>query len=347
MRADLVPVLKTAVAVAKTKDDDNARMILEYLRKRSVDAQAKAGVKALAAIRAEAGRHTRKWTASVNAGTGVDVSALLADDDLVDLIAHRSGEFNSLIRSLSEDVLSRIERKTLGSIFEGKGNREVQAEIEAATAMGRDRAKLIARDQASKLNGAMNEFRQRQAGVTHYTWRTVIDGRERPTHNARNGKVFPWDKPPSGGPPGREINCRCRASAVLIDTPDEAAELVGETEGADDPEEVSDLIRGVAPIARMNVTTASREAMLIKAAEVQKARSAFTAVRRDLEASDIEGLFEDLFGFPSEGQDIDRMSGRGVLGSFGTRRSMLIAAIEARLRFLAELTEHAAETAAK
>lgn len=324
---------------------DNARMIIEYLRRKSVDAQGAAGVRALAAMRAEGDRHTRKWTASVRAGTGVDLGALLADDDLVDLIAIRSGEYNALIRKLSEDVLHTIERKTLGAIFEGKGNREVQQEIEAATSMGAKRAKLIARDQASKLNGAMNEFRQRQAGVTHYTWRTVLDGRERATHHDRNGKVFSWDNPPGDGHPGRAINCRCRASAILIDDEDDAASVIEETEGADDLDDLSDRLTAASSVMRGDTLIKSREALLIQQAEIAATLKSFKGVKGAITEAEADNLFEAVFGFPSEGQDLARMAGLGFLGDLKSRKALLVAAIEARLRVASEYAQHAAETA--
>ena len=331
----------------RTRDDagDNARSILAYLRSQSINAQAQATIKALATIKAESARHTKRWTAAVSSGTNVDVSALLGDDDLVDLISIRSGEMNALIRNMSDDVLNRIERRTLGSIFEGKGNREVEAELRTEFGMSRNRARLIARDQASKLNGAMNQFRQEQAGVTHYTWRTVLDGRERDTHRARNGKIFPWAKPPSDGHPGRAINCRCRASAVLIDDPDDIPPDLGEPEPQDVPAGL-DLVSRVAEMSRSNLFELSRQALVIQRAEVQAAQQ-FAAGLKATNAStdDLESVFVALFGFPSEGQDLAKMAGIGLAKSLVTsRRAALIAAIQSRLDVIDDVLIHAAET---
>ncbi|MBL6927817.1 MAG: hypothetical protein ISR44_01485 [Rhodospirillales bacterium] len=46
---------------------------------------------------------------------------------------------------------------------------------------------------------------------SHYTWRTVQDGKVRSSHADREGKVFLWTKPPKGGHPGEDFNCRCWA----------------------------------------------------------------------------------------------------------------------------------------
>lgn len=82
----------------------------------------------------------------------------------------------------------------------------------------KNRANLIARDQVNKLNGQLNELRQKNAGVTKYIWRTNIDGRERASHNAWNGQEFSWETgSPIGTNPGDEIQCRCYAEPVFDD----------------------------------------------------------------------------------------------------------------------------------
>ena len=177
------------------------------MRREAERLQAVAEQAASKAIEKEAVRHTRSFAAGVRAQAQIDVSALLHDDDLANLISIRSEQFNGLIRSLSDDILNRIERETLGAIFEGRSNADIARAISAIDEIGRKRATLIARDQASKLNGAMNQFRQEQAGVRFYKWKTILDGRERPTHHANNGKVFAWAKAPATGHPGHEINC--------------------------------------------------------------------------------------------------------------------------------------------
>lgn len=45
----------------------------------------------------------------------------------------------------------------------------------------------------------------------YYIWNAVVDDRTRSSHAERDGQVFCWDKPPEGGHPGEEYNCRCTA----------------------------------------------------------------------------------------------------------------------------------------
>ena len=93
---------------------------------------------------------------------------------------------------------------------------ELKARLLAKGGISDARAELIARDQTLKLNGQINEARQRGAGVTEYTWSTVGDDRVRDTHRAHEGKVFRWDSPPPDtGHPGQDYQCRCVGIARL------------------------------------------------------------------------------------------------------------------------------------
>jgi len=60
------------------------------------------------------------------------------------------------------------------------------------------------------LNEELAGFNDRR----FYIWRTVGDEKVRGSHAARNGKVFQWAKPPEGGHPGEDHNCRCWAEPV-------------------------------------------------------------------------------------------------------------------------------------
>lgn len=48
-----------------------------------------------------------------------------------------------------------------------------------------------------------------------YIWRTEGDGKVRPSHAERDGKVFSWDNQPADGHPGEAPNCRCTSKDVL------------------------------------------------------------------------------------------------------------------------------------
>jgi uncharacterized protein with gpF-like domain len=112
--------------------------------------------------------------------------------------------------------------------------------------VSKNRAKLIARDQTSKLTGLVNQTRQQSIGIEAYIWRTVKDQRvvgnpggkypegnkAHGDHHMMEGVWCKWDDPtvfsrdggktwikrPAQAPkssPGQDIQCRCHAEPVI------------------------------------------------------------------------------------------------------------------------------------
>jgi SPP1 gp7 family putative phage head morphogenesis protein len=79
---------------------------------------------------------------------------------------------------------------------EGSRFHSMTQSIQERFGITRRRAKLIARDQTSKLNASLTRLRQQELGVEEYIWQTAGDERVRPTHRAHDGKRFFWDNPP-------------------------------------------------------------------------------------------------------------------------------------------------------
>ncbi len=73
----------------------------------------------------------------------------------------------------------------------------------------------ITRDQTSKAIGQLTQARHRQLDIEEYDWLTSQDERVRPSHAALNGTRQRWDRPPSVGHPGADIQCRCVAIPVI------------------------------------------------------------------------------------------------------------------------------------
>jgi len=143
---------------------------------------------------------------------GVDVSNILTDKGLKKLLDKRIKENVDLIKTIPKEYFARVRvaikqgRKADDTAF------SIRKDLKQIGKITQNRAKLIARDQVSKTNAALNEFRQQDIGVTEYTWRTSGDERVREDHRANNGRKFRWDKPPSKtGHPGHDVQCRCTA----------------------------------------------------------------------------------------------------------------------------------------
>lgn len=121
----------------------------------------------------------------------------------------------ALIKSIPQQALSRLQGRIVEAVRTGRTLQATKTMIREEFGVTDRRAQLIARDQIGKLNGQLTRLRQEQIGVDSYTWRGILDARERPEHVAREGRIFQWDKPPDDGHPGEPINCRCSAEPVL------------------------------------------------------------------------------------------------------------------------------------
>jgi SPP1 gp7 family putative phage head morphogenesis protein len=134
-----------------------------------------------------------------------------------------------LIKSIQDKSITDIEGIIQRGIQTGRRHEDIAKEIQKKFRTSRKRAKFIARDQVSKLNGAITKTRQTDLGIDMYIWRTSEDERVRNPHSVLNGKLMRWDNPSvyskdSGktwlqrssiggyiGIPGEDFNCRCYA----------------------------------------------------------------------------------------------------------------------------------------
>lgn len=130
------------------------------------------------------------------------------------------------IREVNQRLITNAGRDYASDIAEvlddpdnwGLRAEELASRLKERGSVSESRAELIARDQSSKTMGSINQFRQRHAGVTSYTWSGSLDERERETHLANEGKEFQWSDPPAEtGHPTEDISCRCVAIPVIPD----------------------------------------------------------------------------------------------------------------------------------
>lgn len=155
----------------------------------------------------------REFRAVLRSVYAVDV--ITPDPPLAEALRVWEAENIGLIRSVPQQAVSRIQGTITEAVRTGQTLQTVKAQVRAEFGVTDRRAELIARDQIGKLNGQLTQLRQEAIGVDSYTWRGILDARERPEHVAREGKVFAWNKPPSDGHPGQPIRCRCTAAPVL------------------------------------------------------------------------------------------------------------------------------------
>ncbi len=121
----------------------------------------------------------------------------------------------SLIKSLVGYQIDDIQKLLESSEATGLRVEELRKQIQDRFDVSKSKADLLARDQTLKLNGAITQARQRNAGVEKYVWTTSGDERVREEHAALEGQVFSWDNPPPPGHPGEDYQCRCTAFPIL------------------------------------------------------------------------------------------------------------------------------------
>jgi len=122
-----------------------------------------------------------------------------------------------LIKSLPDTAFTRIEDIVQRGLATGARHGTLAKDIAKEFDVTRRRAKLIARDQVSKLNSQITRQRHKANGVTKEIWRTMGDERVRPEHEAREGQEYSVETGIEGEFPGDPINCRCYAEPVLGD----------------------------------------------------------------------------------------------------------------------------------
>jgi SPP1 gp7 family putative phage head morphogenesis protein len=158
----------------------------------------------------------REWRRVVREAYGVDV--LRGEPRLPELLSAWENENLGLIKSVPAQAVDRLRsRMTTGLTF-GTSLRDLRGMVIEQTGASEKRANVIARDQIGKLNGQLAQYRQSNAGVTQYVWRTMQDERVRPTHRERDGKTYRWKG--SDIKPGQEIFCRCVADPIFPDLDD-------------------------------------------------------------------------------------------------------------------------------
>lgn len=136
----------------------------------------------------------------------------------------------SLITSIPSETLGDMRKIIKDGFLNGKSTTRIMKDIQNCYDVKKSRASLIARDQVGKLNAAVTEAQQRDAGIEEYIWCDCGDGRVRDCHRALNGKKFRWDDPPEMWyvtkkgrkvmtgrhcHPGQDYQCRCRAKPVF------------------------------------------------------------------------------------------------------------------------------------
>lgn len=146
----------------------------------------------------------------------IDLRSVINSENLSETLNLKTRENVSLIKSIPSEYFKKLEHIVYNGVVIGKQPKSMIAAIKELGYSTTKRARLIARDQTSKLNAALNQERATKLGITEYVWRTAGDERVRDTHAKNNGKIFRYDDPPAAtGHPSHDIQCRCVAQPII------------------------------------------------------------------------------------------------------------------------------------
>lgn len=147
------------------------------------------------------------------------------DTQLQEYLKAASYQNAKLIQSIPTQYLEQVQNIVMTNMRNGVRPSYIEEQLVKQFGVTERRAKLIARDQTSKIQGDMNRIRQTNSGIEYFKWVTSQDERVRHSHvevakrDVGFGEgVFRWDNLPvvDGVPtfPGQPINCRCVARPV-------------------------------------------------------------------------------------------------------------------------------------
>lgn len=125
-----------------------------------------------------------------------------------------------LIKSIPMEYLVNVQKYVNEAVDAGFDLATLTNNLDHAYHIGRNRAKLIARDQSNKVHATMEQARRIELGITKAIWQHSAAAKEpRKSHVAANGKEFDVDKglylDGEWVLPGQAINCGCTSRAVI------------------------------------------------------------------------------------------------------------------------------------
>jgi SPP1 gp7 family putative phage head morphogenesis protein len=162
--------------------------------------------------------HTEKFIASAKRAIGVNLSAVVRDEDIEQPLDMAAGRAAGYFAKLGQDVVAKMKAIVTRAVLKGETPRDVKSKIAETLKVSDSHAKLIARDQIATVNSELNQIRHQQAGVMQYQWSTSLDERVRPLHARLEGRVYAYGEPTGaeeGLAPGEPINCRCVAIGIV------------------------------------------------------------------------------------------------------------------------------------
>lgn len=221
---ELLPVLKQLEPLYASASDsamvmdaqgprESIKQVIERMARRFGGIEEVAKRLAMAAARKAQTGVDETLVTIIRQAIGVDATMAFTDSSVIKVFETVTTNNINLIKSIPTEYYEKLEDALFEKVARGVRYESLIGEVERIGNVTKSRAKLIARDQTSKMNSAFNEARQTSLGIEEYVWQGAADERERASHRANNGKRFRWDQPPAKtGHPGHDVRCRCVAA---------------------------------------------------------------------------------------------------------------------------------------
>lgn len=152
-------------------------------------------------------------------GFTVEFKMTRAQRDVLNAAVH---ENVSLIRSIPQQHLAQVEGMVMRSVQTGRDLGQLADDLQQQLGVTKKRAAFIARDQNSKITGALTRARKLELGLEEEEWLHSGGGKHpRPKHKAAHGRRYNIRQGlPIGDNgqyvfPGQEPNCRCLGRAIV------------------------------------------------------------------------------------------------------------------------------------
>lgn len=160
---------------------------------------------------------------------GLGVDFFLVDSVAVNAVSSWIATNVKLIKSVQADFIKEVGQLINQSIMTGESSQTLAKKIQSVTGQTFKRAKLIARNEISNINQALDMSQAKALKVGSFKWRTSLDERVRgnksglypkavPSHFNREGKVYSLDVGAGGSEPfpASGIQCRCTMELLVV-----------------------------------------------------------------------------------------------------------------------------------
>ena len=166
----------------------------------------------------------KKSERDLKKSAGIDVFS--GNSVLQDYLKASAQQNTQLIKSIPAKYLEEVQTLVMANMRAGMRPSYIEKALQEQFGVTQRRAKMIARDQTSKIQGELAEKQQKGAGFEYFQWIDSDDQRVRHRHHEIANKVtaygkgiYRWDDLPlsdKGVPikPGSDYQCRCIARPV-------------------------------------------------------------------------------------------------------------------------------------